>query len=522
MMNITFWDSYWEAISTPSIRASTPIFSHGYEALVFRPEGSIFYMSDSNTRDPVSKVQLQPLSSLGYPVASNTPSTDANGIYWGDPGIGFKMVYPDGSQDIFGLAEYNSGVPNPNSFAPDTTADALLTQRIDPQGRITRIGYEKVLFTNAWNTMQFYSTHRVRYVVDVDGRTNTFIYNTNSPAHAWQLSEIDDAYGRKASLTYESSIDGRLSSITDAGGNSNYFGYTRFSGWITNLTTPYGTTAFGFYQLPDPAVTNGFLRRATCVSEPEGASQFFYYAHTNQFVAATNIPPVAPGQTFDCGTNGGSYGTLDFRNSFHWDRRQYAALSSPVRTNLPANLSSAIGYLTSADCTKAGLKHWLFGGDDETITETISSERDPSPDAAGQTVGSRTWYAYPGKPSPEKEGEALIGCIARVLPDGASQYGIYNYHPFFPALVTESEQSYSLTDGSVGRVTNKFLYANNGIDLLSASNSVGQFLKFAYNSVHQPTFITNALSQVTQLTYDRYWPQPQFHLYQRTAKDGSG
>ena len=49
----------------------------------------------------------------------------------------------------------------------------------------------------------------------------------------------------------------------------------------------------------------------------------------------------------------------------------------------------------------------------------------------------------------------------------------------------------------MGVLTNWFGYAANGIDLTSVSNSAGQFWHYGYNGIHQVTFVTNALNQVT-------------------------
>src|SRR5207249_4850424 len=109
-----------------------------------------------------------------------------------------------------------------------------------------------------------YTAFRVRYVVDPDGRTNKFLYHTNdysAPSsewalHGWQVIEIDDPYGRKAQFTYSpysanSFSNGLLAGVIDAMSNASSFAYQGTNGWITNLTTPYGTTAFTHYQNPD-------------------------------------------------------------------------------------------------------------------------------------------------------------------------------------------------------------------------------------------------------------------------------
>ena len=566
MKDILFWDSQWEWAGQQGGASGQP-FQYGYEAFVYCPQGDIQYFSSSGSlQDLRSRTRLQPLSALGYLTATLSQVADANGTYWGDSQTnGFELVYPDGSKDVFGLCYYQmTRAPGPTFLY--TGAHALLTQRIDPQGRLTSLGYEHKAFTNFWKcprTSPYYG-YRLKYVVDPDGRTNTFIYNTNAPTsswantfcdiedttnlvlsalpphHLWQLTEIDDPYGRKTTLSYDN-LSGILTNITDAAGLSSSFQYDAAttstnvnlpdpagrcgggscptnitglaigSGWITNLTTPYGSTGFRFYQLTESGSINGFQQRAIYVSEPEGAHQFFVYEHTNGVIPSTATAPTdIAGQSFDDGNSGGIHHALTYRNTFHWGRRQFAALSSSARSSLATgNLAGAISSLALGDYNKADLKHWLVLGTDQlSITEALSSEQDPSPDSAGQFAGPRTWYNYPDKPSgsPEQLGDnTQISCIARLLPDGSSQYITFNfYSPGWPCagLVSDNESSYSRPDGAVGVVTNWFAYAANGIDLASVSNSVGQFSRYGYNGVHQVTFITNSLNQVTGVSWD--------------------
>src|SRR6266404_5194156 len=151
MMDVLFWDSRWEYLPQGNLagqqQGGTPVFSDGYEALVFRPEGGVEYFSTNSSQvilaDPVSQAGLQPVAGIGYPlVSTNWPTSDANGIYWGDAGMGLKLVYPDGSQDVLGLTYFPNGTFAGAPVGSNSTAHALLTQRVDPQGRVTRVGYE--------------------------------------------------------------------------------------------------------------------------------------------------------------------------------------------------------------------------------------------------------------------------------------------------------------------------------------------------------------------------------------------
>jgi len=364
MTHVVFWDWNWEAIHEGAGYGGTTesfAFQSFYEALVFDPDGGTGYYtyapfssspidgetlnSQTQTNDPVSQVQLVPLNLYLFTTnsANYAPQPDVNGIYWGGTN-GFKIVYPDGSQDLFTLR--GSG---PVSLYY-TTSDALLTQRIDPQGRATLLGYECI--TNNFGVNDTAVLFLLRYVVDPDGRTNTLVY-TGSTTDPWVLQEIDDPFGRKASFAY--SVNSTwLSCITDAAGNTNLFVYTNnpaTSGWLQSLTTPYGTTSFSYYQQMDSVNTTNYVERVTLVNEPEGANQLFAYIHSlNGTIEATANSPTVPGVVFDDGTTGGGEEALYQRNSFHWDREQFANLSGTPRTTAPLT-----SFLTQADFQKASL-----------------------------------------------------------------------------------------------------------------------------------------------------------------------
>ncbi len=549
-VSITVWDPTWENAWSPVGNTIHPPtyapYSRGYSAFVWRPEGGINYFNVQNgvlnSLDPQSQMRITGIGSgqnypvvenetgsYGSPATNNVPAADANGIYWGDSGIGLRLVYSDGSQDVFGLSAYPiiDYIQLASSGSAGTSTERLLlTQRIDPQGRVTQLGYEEV----TTNTGSYF--YRVRYVVDPDLRTNTFLYSSG-----FQISEIDDPYGRKTRLTY-TTLYGSMavpSSIVDAAGLTNSFSYQgqQTSGWITTLTTPYGTTQFDYYSVPDSTVTDGFQLRALCASEPTGAYQLYLYQHQNPgFVPASVTSPAnIPGQSFDNGASGSTpHYALTYRDTFHWGRRQYAALSGNYYFNegmsqsLTTQFSNpafsqsqfafALTNLGTADYNKAELKHWLMLGSDQvSVTESLSSERDPSPDPAGQITGLWRWYNYPGKTSPELTGTSpQISCLALLLPDGTSQYTTYNYYgitgfpgvPVGAGFVSDNESSYSKPDGTVGVLTNWFNYAANSVDLISISNSAGQYVNYGYNGSHQITTATNALNQVTTLSWDSY------------------
>ncbi len=262
-----------------------------------------------------------------------------------------------------------------------------------------------------------FNGYDVKYVVDSDGRTNTYAYSPMYAGYVYPnyytnsgllLASITDPYGRTAQFTTAWACG--PTSITDAQGLTSYFWYdntinnsgTISNAWLTKMITPYGTSSFTYYQLQEPDATNQYQQRAVLVTEPDTSHQLFCYIHDSNIGLASSIPtnqvPSVPGYPFDTGKVGGSHPGLNYRNTFHWDERQFSSFTSGMQSLLASSLGSGLTYLTLADFQRARMKHWLLDSTDEfSITEYISSDVDPSVDAAGLIVGNRTWYDYPGK-----------------------------------------------------------------------------------------------------------------------------
>lgn len=266
-----------------------------------------------------------------------------------------------------------------------------------------------------------------------------------------------------------------MTAIVDANGMSNSFTY---SNGLASMSTPYGTTTLHYFNHTESDQTNGYQIRAILAQEPDGASQFFSYIHnTGGKVESTAASPTVSTWQFDNGSNGGSDEGLYHRNSFYWDRSQVPKLS--VYSQLATNLGLAITNLTSNDLLIGRMQHWLLDTDGISITETLSSERDPSPDAAGTIEGSRTWYAYTNGTPTDVFTRPQIGCMAQILPDGSTNYTTYSYYS--TGLVSNNVQSFSLRDNPMGELTNSFYYATNGVDLIQVTNSMGQYVNIGYH-----------------------------------------
>ena len=100
-----------------------------------------------------------------------------------------------------------------------------------------------------------------------------------------------------------------------------------------------------------------YIQRAVYVSEPTGAQQFFLFQNANPLVGATGVSPAVPGVTdFDNGTSGEGDYALGYRNTYHWDRRQCAALNAAMKAPMMAAHSSR----NARSSAKSGHQPGLF------------------------------------------------------------------------------------------------------------------------------------------------------------------
>jgi RHS repeat-associated protein len=539
---IVFWDPYLESDSTaPSGPRLLTLpsgayleyypMSPNYTGFVMGRNGGIIPFDAGSATSPVGSTKVR-VQMLGQPSTAGGPEipvlyedqtgyegtyyqTNSDGVVWVDnPQFGFQVTYPDGSRDIYGFVwlDHNGGNPTAWNSVYETplnnTCRAYLTQHIDPQGRKTCIGYQ---WQNA--TLITQPQYLVRYVVDSDGRTNTYTYNPNN---TWQLQQVQDPYGRTASFGYDPS-SGMLTSITDAAHLTSSFDYQPASGashngWITNLVTPYGATEFGYFEDQEAGATNQYEHRALLVTEPDNAHQLYLFQQKctgNETAAlATGVPQVN-GWTFDNGNVTSPNYTdcsLQYRNSYHWGRRQFDDTPDLQLCLMAGQLGYGITNLSASDYYNAHMSHWLLDATDPNqinITDWLSSEREPSRISGSGIAEPRTWYAYAGQVSNAyfmSGTDPLPGCIAMVLPDGSTRYQI-RQHDNYGNLI-QLQESYSLPNSQVGARTNSFAYAINGIDLVAVTNALGQWTTLGYNGNHQPLFITNALNQVSALTWD--------------------
>ena len=324
--------------------------------------------------------------------------------------IGFNLLYPSGAKDVYGYIDGGSVF--------------FLSQQIDAHGRATTYVYNT---TNTITTLQ--------YVIDCDGRTNTFSYTLNPMGVGNVLvSKITDPFGRSATFSYYTNNDlgNSLSNVVDAVGNSTTFTYADpYCLIMSNMTTPYGKTSFGFgsVQTTNGTYSNDIYYVSCHVTEPDNGQHLFLYVQGEDFSGVpkvytdtSNVPTNRPTATLDNPdwTSSAANDYMNYANSFYWNRAQYTNLSTNFLNN------TNFDALTATDYADGRLRHWNQDDEGNMQGFSLSMERLPSPD--GVTAGKMTWWDYPGK-VPEyfnwQGTNAFPSLVIRVQPDGSEWYQMY-------------------------------------------------------------------------------------------------
>ncbi|HTI68674.1 MAG TPA: hypothetical protein VMF06_01815, partial [Candidatus Limnocylindria bacterium] len=417
---------------------------------------------------------------------------------------GAVVYFPDGSQDQY-TNVYRSGPIIISSPASTTfTAKLYRSAHVDPTGRTTHFYYELI-------AVAAQSFARMNIVTDPDGNSATLSYSTNYPN---LITKVTDPFGRYAEMGYDATTH-RLNSITDAAGLQSTIAYGA-SGYISSLTTPYGTTTFTIpadvAMHPDGSPSGvGVPNRSVLVEEPGGAKDLTIYEIKE--ILDPLLPTITPsptgfdsslqpqfpagitGTTFEYGDPSGYASTnivvgLVWRNSFHWGRKQTPRLSTTVAADL-----------TATDRTFARMRHWLVDDSQIQTVGTLSFEIDTSPD--GAQLGGITFYDYPGKVSSNLQQEgtsSLPSMIARRIPGGPTSWVRYQRNSL--GQPTSIESSYTMLDGTVGIRTNTISYLNDIYPVVITKTDGSLDTGYKYNANNQVEAITNAVGEVTAAAYD--------------------
>jgi len=544
LSHIQYWDHFFEG-QYPNLNGYTNFGS--WTVMLFMPGGGVQMFSsnanqtasfESRSRVRVEKIGF--LTGAGGLAAWTDLGANSSGYWCPTPTnsyAGWKVIYPDGSQDLY---TRTFPLPERGTGPRYTRSEAILTMRVDPQGRTTKLCYENYSRSQAPAVPRFV---RIKYVIDSDGRTNTFRYydgyvQDNNILAPHMVREIEDPYGRIARFvpTFNplpndtNSPTTYLTHIIDAQTNSSVFYYNtlRSDGLLTGMLTPYGTTSFAHNEVPvpDPQGTNqgsagghDRVNRALTVVDTNAGWQLFMYRYDSPSFLPASFPtaevPVITNNWFrlDNGitTSTAPNAGLHFRNSFHWGPRAYAARFGsylPIYANMSSN-----------DFRYARWRHWLDtdAGDVPLISDRVSLERAPTPD--GVQEGQKTWFSYGGKSQfsphrvpnnyPSVRGdESLLGLIAQVLPDGTTRYDEFNYLPpgqfnAASAYPLYTRSTYTMTNGSSGVRTTTYQYHANGIDLFRVIGPDGDIEEtYYYNTNHQVITFSNAVAETYSYGYD--------------------
>jgi hypothetical protein len=351
------WSHSWFSYVHVRDTAGTTTFS-SYDAVVSAADGGEYHFPSGTLTDPGTGLNLTPMDG---------DSTDICPTNSGYPNIygkvGFRLVHPDGSQDLYGqvTAAYDEEIIGAMQTNHAWACDALLTDRIDAFG----------------NTTKFYYTNSVgswllKYVVDYDQRTNTLVYT--NVAGQMLLAAVNMPYGRSAKMLYDS-VNGYLLKVTDAQTNETTFGYNQY---LTTMLTPYGQTIFahrnddgnviGFMDIGNAGGTNR-INRSVLITLPDGSQELYAYMFNTGSNGVPASMPARQPPRWELWTTEPARNFLaptSTRNSFHWNAKQLAGVRSATgHTN--------ILDFAPADYAFATVKHWLVQTNREGFIDNLPS-----------------------------------------------------------------------------------------------------------------------------------------------------
>lgn len=134
----------------------------------------------------------------------------------------YERRMKDGSIEVYNQADSSSP---PRIF---------LTQVKDPQGNTVSVQYD--------------ANFRITTITDAIGQVSTITYVSNTIGNVgfYKIASITDPFARSCSFAYDSTTTNLLS-ITDVVSLKSSFQYDTTSSFISQMTTPYGTTSFYWY-----------------------------------------------------------------------------------------------------------------------------------------------------------------------------------------------------------------------------------------------------------------------------------
>ena len=352
---------------------------------------------------------------------------------------------------------------------------AFLSQRLDRYGRT--VNYE-------WETQGSGGAEKARLkeVVDRDGRICPLGYTNTAFPHL--ITSVGDPYGHAAYFIYDT--NGVLNKVIDMAGLESSFSYAQ-TNIMVSLHTLYGDTSFDYFDSTNPPAGGGLTNRAVKITEPTGAHQLYAYRGGGSVTNGSVVTlvsgqfAVSDAQYFD-------------RNSYHWNRAQFATLSSSDYLNLAA-----------VDYWKASLKHWplqqLLGL--VLLADAPTAEAGPvlHPDVS-DTRSLQVFYEYQGQTSGTDAG--TLRRVTKLVRNGIS---------YSQGISTETD----IGRNDWGRPTSVTHYINGnpatygnsldaeGRNLLGVTGPRNEAVRgYGYHPVITKllTSVTNALNEVIRYTHD--------------------
>ena len=366
----------------------------------------------------------------------------------------YEILYPDGSKKIFDRPASSAG----------TLRKIYMTAVVDPAGNAA--------------TIQFDYPGRITGITDALGQqtklyyeiTNTSVLPEWQWVQAYIITRVVDPFGRTARFQPSAAVFAHLTNIVDSLGLSSSFAdvaKTNVGWWISDLTTPYGTTHFvaDFHQ---SSARFNYME----ITNPDGSKERVEFNDGWGVGGASGIQTSDPLAIVPKGIPVRNLFMMA-RNSYYWDRKAYAESFS----------QNYQGYL------HAKIYHFTHGADYVTSSPILESYKAP--------FENRVWFNYEGQRNPTFIGTSDRPTkIARVLDDGTTQLYQFEYN---------SLGNQTRTVDPLGR-TLTFIYETNQIDLKEVRQTrAGQNeLLFAatYNTQHLPLSTTDAAGQITAFTYN--------------------
>lgn len=401
--------------------------------------------------------------------------TDSRTLAWEFPD-GTKNTYStfNGTNVAWGRVFYLSAIEDPagNRVTIQLLANGRVESVTDPLGRMTRFYYELQdpgipPGTNVVPNLEY--TNQVTRIVDPFGRTATLHYSKVVRSITGFCLSPDGTF---ECPFYYYNYD--LTNITDVAGLSSRFAYDGSGLLVSELTTPYGTTKFRWF--------NPAFGGALDVTDPEGETERFEFTLSTQ-----ENNPALRDRPQGMRTEGPGYAVA------HWNKSAYA------ESLQASSLQGATLYVFQFSETFGGAGRGLMG-----IKEPLEN---------------MVWFNYPGQGSALLPGIGLQTTrMGRVLDDGSTQLWQHD---------RDAWGNVTRTVDPLGRTT-RYVYAPNFIDLLEARRVVvgsgeqllyriswnsqhlpltftdpaGQTTRFAYNSRGQLTSVTNPRNETKTYTYD--------------------